>query len=71
MTINMDIQKVFDTLSQEFLLVVLRAWGFNEAFIEMVINILHFAHLLILFNIVPTGYFSYTQDVQRGTPSAH
>ncbi|KAL8513125.1 hypothetical protein ACS0TY_019345 [Phlomoides rotata] len=65
---KVDIQKAFDTVSWDFLLVVLEAFGFDARFTRMVKVILTSARLSILFNGSPHGYFGCTRGVRQGDP---
>lgn len=61
MAIKIDITKVFDTISWDFLVKVLDFMNFSPRFIAMVKSILHSARLSILINGSPHGYFSFYQ----------
>jgi len=54
---KVDIRKAFDMLDWNFLLDVLRQFGFSQFFCNWILDILHSAHLSILFNGNVIGYF--------------
>lgn len=66
--IKVDITKAFDTLSWDFMIHVLQAFGFHQTFLQWVKAILLSAKLSILFNGRPVGYFSCGRGVRQGDP---
>jgi hypothetical protein len=66
--IKVDITKAFDTLSWDFLLKVLTAFGFHNTFVDWVRAILHSAKLSLLVNGRSVGYFSCGRGVRQGDP---
>lgn len=66
--IKFDIRKAFDTLDWNFLLRVLRSFGFNASFVNYINNILQSAHLSINVNGKACGYFTCTRGVRQGDP---
>jgi len=66
--IKVDIRKAFDTLDWNFLLEVLRQFGFSNLFCTWIMEIFHSAHLSILFNGNVVGYFPCQQGVRQGDP---
>ncbi|KAL8508028.1 hypothetical protein ACS0TY_018553 [Phlomoides rotata] len=64
--ITVDIRKAFDTVSWEFLLTILQAFGFDDKFIDMVRAVLSSTRLSILFNGSPHGYFGCSRGVRQG-----
>ncbi|KAL6178468.1 hypothetical protein ACLB2K_049986 [Fragaria x ananassa] len=63
--IKMDITKAFDTLSWDFILHVLEAFGFHPTFVLWIRAILHSAKLSLLVNGRAVGYFSYGRCVSQ------
>lgn len=68
LAMKIDIMKAFDTLDWNFLLNVLRCFGFNEVFCKWIKVILHSAKLSISVNGHAVGYFSYARGVRQGDP---
>ncbi|KAK9931811.1 hypothetical protein M0R45_019074 [Rubus argutus] len=66
--IKVDITKAFDTLSWEFLLHVLQAFGFHSTFVLWVRALLLSAKLSLSINGRPVGYFSCGRGVRQGDP---
>lgn len=66
--IRLDIAKAFDTLSWDFLLSVLNQFGFNNTFVNWIRILLNSAHLSILVNGTPKGYFTCSRGVRQGDP---
>ena len=66
--LKVDIKKAFDTVSWDFLLEALRHLGFSSTFIDWITFILHSAHLSVLINGAPEGYFPCSQGVRQGDP---
>ncbi|KAM2653782.1 hypothetical protein EV2_025374 [Malus domestica] len=66
--IKFDLAKAFDTLSWDFLTRVPQAFGFHSSFVQWISFILHSAHLSILFNGSPVGFFSCSRGVRQGDP---
>lgn len=66
--IKADITKAFDTLSWDFLLRVLQAFGFDAVFINWIHALLHSAKLSLLVNGISVGYFSCGRGVRQGDP---
>ncbi|KAM5546473.1 hypothetical protein ABKV19_002467, partial [Rosa sericea] len=66
--IKVDIAKAFDTLNWQFLLQVLKQFGFSSRFRDMVHTILQSARLSILVNGSPHGFFSCARGVRQGDP---
>ncbi|KAL6135028.1 hypothetical protein ACLB2K_067256 [Fragaria x ananassa] len=62
------ITKAFDTLSWDFLLSVLQAFGFHQVFIGWIQALLHSAKLSLLVNSSSAGYFSCGRGVRQGDP---
>ncbi|XP_057789598.1 uncharacterized protein LOC131006455 [Salvia miltiorrhiza] len=68
MACKIDIQKAFDTLRWDFLLLVLKMRGYDAIFIRWIEIILHSARLSILYNGRLHGYFACSRGVRQGDP---
>ncbi|KAL6127132.1 hypothetical protein ACLB2K_075175 [Fragaria x ananassa] len=68
LAIKVDITKAFDTLSWDFLLHVLQAFGFDPIFVQWVHALLLSAKLSLLINGRTVGYFSCERCVRQGDP---
>jgi len=66
--LKVDIAKAFDTLDWNFLLAVLRGFGFDEMFVTWIFLILKSAWLSMLVNGKAVGFFSCTRGVRQGDP---
>jgi hypothetical protein len=66
--LKIDIRKALDTLEWDFLLVVLRQFGFNDVFCDWIIEILRLAKLSILVNGKTVGFFACVRGVRQGDP---
>lgn len=66
--IKVDIRKTIDTLDWNFLVAVLKQFGFYDLFCDWILAILHSAHLSILLNGNAVGYFPCTRGVRQGEP---
>ena len=66
--IKVDILKAFDTLDWNYLVEVLRQFGFSSLFCNWILEILHSAHLSVLFNGNVVGYFPCKRGVRQGDP---
>ncbi|XP_004296004.1 PREDICTED: putative ribonuclease H protein At1g65750-like [Fragaria vesca subsp. vesca] len=66
--IKVDIAKAFDTLNWQFLIEVLHRFGFGSRFTDLMLILLNSAHLSILINGSPHGFFSCTKGVRQGDP---
>ncbi|XP_062028531.1 uncharacterized protein LOC133744441 [Rosa rugosa] len=66
--IKLDITKAFYTLSWDFLVRVLEAFGFNPIFVNWVRALLSSAKLSLLVNGRSVGYFSCGRGVRQGDP---
>ncbi|XP_004292256.1 PREDICTED: uncharacterized protein LOC101292376 [Fragaria vesca subsp. vesca] len=65
LAIKVDITKAFDTLSWDFLLHVLHAFGFDLIFVQWVRALLLSAKLSLLINERTIGYFSCERGVRQ------
>ncbi|KAL6197994.1 hypothetical protein ACLB2K_027786 [Fragaria x ananassa] len=68
LAIKVDITKAFDTMSWDFLLHVLQAFGFDPIFVQWVRVLLLSAKLSLLINGRTVGYFSCERGVRQGDP---
>lgn len=68
MALKIDIRKAFDTIRWDFLLAVLRQFGFSEVFVQRIAVVLSSARLSILVNGSPHGFFSCSRGVRQGDP---
>jgi len=68
LAIKIDITKAFDTIDWNFLLKVLKAFGFNDIFCKWIHTILQSAKLSISINGKQEGYFSCKRGVRQGDP---
>jgi hypothetical protein len=68
LALKIDITKAFDTLDWNFLLKVLKTFGFNEVFCNWIHVILHSAYLSISINGKSHGYFNCFRGVRQGDP---
>jgi hypothetical protein len=66
--LKIDISKAFDTLDWNFLLAVLKQFGFGETFCTWIKAILHSAKLSVLVNGKLAGFFPCTRGVRQGDP---
>ena len=66
--IKVDIRKAFDTLDWNFIIAVLKQFGFFYLFCDWILAILYSAHLSILVNGNAVGYFPCTRGVCQGDP---
>jgi hypothetical protein len=66
--LKIDISKAFDTLDWNFLLAVLKQFGFGETFCTWIKAILHSARLSVLVNGKLAGFFPCTRGVRQGDP---
>ena len=68
LALKIDISKAFDTLNWEFLLNVLKKFGFNNTFCSWIEAILRSAKISISINGTQQGYFSCKRGVRQGDP---
>jgi len=66
--LKFDIAKAFDTMDWNFLLAVLRGFGFDEMFVTWIFLILKSARLSVLVNGKAVGFLSCTRGVRQGDP---
>jgi len=58
---KIDISKAFDSLSWDFLIKVLKQFGFHHTFLQWILTILQSAKFSIRVNSSLVGYFSYSR----------
>lgn len=68
LAMKIDISKAFDTLNWEFLLAVLKKFGFNHVFCDWIRTILNSANISICVNGKQEGYFKCRRGVRQGDP---
>jgi len=68
LALKIDISKAFDTLNWEFLLLVLKKFGFNNTFWSWIDAILKSAKVSISINGTHKGYFPCQIRVKQGDP---
>ncbi|XP_062005969.1 uncharacterized protein LOC133723163 [Rosa rugosa] len=66
--LKLDISKAFDTLDWDFLLRVLKAFGFSAVFINWIECILKSAYLAVLVNGQSCGFFTCSRGIRQGDP---
>lgn len=66
--LKVDIAKAFDTLDWNFLILVLRRFGFHEKIVHWILVILKSARLSVLVNGKAVGFFSCSGGVRQGHP---
>jgi hypothetical protein len=69
LALKIDIAKAFDTLDWNFLLKVLKSFGFNETFGTWIKVILHSAYLSVSINGKSHGYFNCSRGLGKVTLS--
>lgn len=67
MGLKLNVTKAFDTIEWDFLFQVLKNFGFSSQFISWVSILLHSAHISILINGTPRGFFSCNRVVRQVT----
>ncbi|XP_057770983.1 uncharacterized protein LOC130990768 [Salvia miltiorrhiza] len=68
LALKVDIRKAFDTLSWEFVDVVLDCFGFPLTFRHWISTIFQSAKISVLFNGEQHGFFSCSRGVRQGDP---
>ncbi|XP_058776647.1 uncharacterized protein LOC131650967 [Vicia villosa] len=68
LAIKVDISKAFDTLNWDFLLKVLKRFGFEEKFCNWISAILHSAVISVSVNGMQAGFFNCKSGVRQGDP---
>lgn len=65
---KIDISKAFHTLNWDFLIAVLKKFGFNQVFCDWILTILNLANISICINGRQEGYFKCKRGVKQGDP---
>lgn len=65
---KIDVSKAFDTLSWEFLLKVLKAFGFHQNFCNQISYIIQSTNISISINGSQQGYLKCNRGVRQGDP---
>jgi len=68
MMIKLDLSKDYDRLNWNFLKATLRAFGFNNRWIEWIYNMIKTPSFSILLNGTPTATFNATRGLKQGDP---
>jgi len=68
LALKIDVSKAFDTLSWEFLIKILKGFGFHQTFCNWIIYILHSSNISISINGAQKGYFKCNRGVRQGDP---
>ena len=66
-----DIEKVFDSVENNFIFSVLRKFGFGLEFIKWIYTMLCNAESCMMNNGSSTGYFSPERGTRQGNPLSH
>lgn len=67
-SLKVDISKAFYIISWDFLLYVLRKFGFNDTFCNWIQTTLKYAFLYVSTNGVSHGYFNFSRGFRQGDP---
>jgi hypothetical protein len=68
MLIKLDLSKAFDKASWQYLRAVLESFGFDQRWVEWILNLTSSAFFSILVNGVPTWPFSPSRGIRQGDP---
>jgi ribonuclease HI/exonuclease III len=68
MLIKLDLSKAFDRASWQYIRAVLSSFGFDQTWINWVLNLTSSAFFSILVNGVPSKPFSPTRGIRQGDP---
>ncbi|XP_026455014.1 uncharacterized protein LOC113356176 [Papaver somniferum] len=66
--LKLDISQAFDTVRWSFVLEVFRKYGFLENWCSWILTILSSAHISVLLNGSPEGFFSINRGLLQGDP---
>lgn len=66
--LKIDVSKPFDTISWDFLIKVLKQFGFHTTFTNWISSILHSAKISISINGAHHGYFNCRRGDRQGDP---
>ena len=68
MALKIDVHKAFDSMSLDFLMEVMKFFGFSTHFCSWILTILHSARISIALNGLSRGYFKCERGVRQGDP---
>eukprot|EP00253_Pinus_taeda_P025774 PITA_25774 len=68
MLLKIDLSKAFDSISWEYMQKVLKAFGFDNAWIRWVSSLISSAFFSILINGIPTSTFRSSRGIRQGDP---
>ena len=68
MLITIDIQKAFDSVNHQFLILALKRYGFGKMFIKWVKTLLNNQESCIINGGFPTKYFKLNKGTRQGDP---
>ena len=68
MIVKLDIKKAFDAMSWNFIITVLKSFGFDEKFRDWILAIFKSAIISILHNGSPFGLFRCSKGIRQGDP---
>ena len=68
MALKLDMAKAYDMVSWQFLITILRRFGFGERFIDMVWKLISNVWFFVLVNGVPYGFFKSSRELRQGDP---
>eukprot|EP00253_Pinus_taeda_P007787 PITA_07787 len=68
MLLKIDLSKAFDSISWEYMQKVLKAFGFDNAWIRWVSSLISSAFFSILINGIPTSTFRSSRGIIQGDP---
>jgi len=66
--IKLDLSKAYDRISWQYLIEVMRAFGFDERWLQWVKSFLSTPHFSLLLNGSPTAPFNITRGLRQGDP---
>ncbi|XP_026378818.1 uncharacterized protein LOC113273289 [Papaver somniferum] len=66
--IKLDISQAYDTVSWEFLIKVIRKYGFSSAWCEWLITLFRSARISVMVNGGPCGFFQVERGLRQGDP---
>eukprot|EP00253_Pinus_taeda_P009198 PITA_09198 len=68
MLLKIDLSKAFDSIRWDYMQKVLKAFGFDHAWIRWVSSLISSAFFSILINGIPTSTFYSTRGIRQGDP---
>eukprot|EP00253_Pinus_taeda_P032882 PITA_32882 len=68
MLLKIDLSKAFDSISWDYMQKVLKAFGFDNAWIRWVSSLISSAFFSILINGIPTSTFRASRGIRQGDP---